>query len=91
MKIKPEHYEILKTYILDALAVAEPTTDLDSRGLPSLRYRFDLFYNASFGQTKSKTSLPENFVSELYEYIDDSHIDTAIKKILLKHRKEQNV
>lgn len=73
MKIKPEHFKYLKEAV-------EPL-DTDQRrdvsialNLTDMRYRWDLTY-----------LLPEvsKFIREtLYDYCDDTHIDTALRKIV---------
>jgi hypothetical protein len=84
MKISSEHYQVLETAINDILAVhnangelvaayeagefnkSESTKDLQKR------FCFDVLYG---------TGLNSFVCKELYEYLDDTHIYTAIKSI----------
>ena len=88
MKITPKHLDQLKIQILAALAnnggqsmvnqyaAADFSTDwLDGSGLPYSRQKafcFDLFYAAD---------LDADFVASLYDYLNDSHIYTALQAI----------
>lgn len=75
MKMLPEHVQVLRAAIqpLDTevrreLYRAHPLSDM--------RYRWDLFWVAS-------RNFPERFVNEtLYAYLDDTHIDTALRTIV---------
>ena len=72
MKIKSEHFEYL------SLVIAErDTEELRERykeaGLSDKRYRWDLVY---------RCGLTTYICDVLYSYMDDSHIDTALKRIV---------
>jgi len=72
MKIRPEHYDELKA----ALSVISPTVKARYRkeGLSDERYRWDCYwYVCDNGLFKPET---------LYNYLNDSHIDTALRNIL---------
>lgn len=81
MKIEPHDYKIL----FDAIQTVRrnnPEMTLDYYILNNLgkdhakRWRWDLLYAA-------KKFLPDHFVCDvLYKYMDDTHIDTALKKII---------
>lgn len=70
MKIKPEHLDYLRHYI--------KPLDTDKRrkmyaGLSDKRYRWDLVYAARLTP----------FICEvLYKYLNDDHIETALRKIV---------
>ena len=72
MKIKTEHFEELKS----ALLVISPTvkTRYKNEGLPNERYRWDCFWHVCDNQLFDPI--------KLYTYLNDSHIDTALRKIL---------
>ena len=74
MKIKPEHYQTLKT-AATAMIKAHPNVRDSYReaGYSDKRYRWDLLH-ASVGSTW--------VCRELYPYLDDTHIDTALRRIL---------
>jgi hypothetical protein len=78
MKIKPEHYTILKNAIAplkehfakhrEAIIVEGKSKDVE------MRLRWDAFHAAKYG----------GILSDLYAYANDEHIDTALKKIMLE-------
>ena len=84
MKIKPEHYKILKDGIeklgidkiklhkMDLPFMTPAPKDLDKR------VRWDCLYatNIKIGDGIGQDGLP------LYAYLDDSHIDTALRNIM---------
>ena len=83
MKIKPEHLQILA----DALekvkekypeATLQYYIDNNIGKDHAKRWRWDLFYAAI-------KFVPDSFTSGvLYSYMDDTHIDTALRYLLLK-------
>lgn len=69
MKIDPEDFETLKENVTEW---AERFPYERYNGLVTAeRWRWDMFYHAT----------PENFRARLYDYLDDSHIDTALRQI----------
>lgn len=72
MKIKPEHLQTL----VDNLApfdTDELRSQYKAQGLSDKRYRWDLTY----------LSNSTRFICDvLYEYMDDNHLDTALRKIV---------
>ena len=73
MKIKPEHYNELNSRIQDALKTFPNTLDdYLKAGNSAKRYRWDVLWHAK--QT-------EFVCNTLYKYMDDDHIDTALRKI----------
>jgi len=71
MKIKPEHYSHI------AIAVAEnmkkiPFSEYAQQGLSGMRYRWDLAHASGLTPWMAKT---------LYPYLNDEHIDTALRQI----------
>ena len=74
MKIKPEHFEKLKT---DCLQVMHDNPDAKEEykvaGLSEKRFRWDLLYAAK---------LSPWICDNLYSYLNDEHIDTALRKIV---------
>lgn len=88
MKMSPEHFNILKTAINKALKLhymVNTFSDLvkvyeqHKIGVDyAKRARWDLLWLA-----KKEKLIPERFVvDELYPYIDDTHIDSALKAIV---------
>lgn len=77
MKMTPEHYEKLKAMMMP-MADRVPGHRLSLIADPrvkdmEMRVRWDWFW----------ASKPGDFVTkELYEYLDDRHIDTALKQIM---------
>lgn len=84
MKIKVEHYKILKQLIKDVKTTHGLTKLLeykeslknDSRVKDlDKRFRWDLFWEI-------KAAERSKLVDDLYEYMNDDHIDTALKNIV---------
>lgn len=78
MKMKPEHFEYIKQQI-NLLNMDKIIQSIhNSPNVPKCfnkRLRWDCF---------SKAGLSSFAVSTLYEYLNDEHIDTALKQIV-KH------
>jgi hypothetical protein len=81
MKIKPSHYAAIKNAFITLAPVASSHFDkllLDKRVKNiGMRFRWDLFY-----MCLSLPETPRNLMSEIYSYANDSHIDTALIKIM---------
>lgn len=78
MKIKPEHYAVLKQAVDSVLErVPNIRSEYQAKGLSDKRYRWDLLYatKIKIGDGRGMSGLP------LYEYMDDTHIDTALRAI----------
>ena len=71
MKIKQEHFDHMKAAIC-ANAKAPTLYAYTSRGLTEMRWRWDLCYQAG---------LSKWICDNLYSYMDDTHIDTALRNI----------
>ena len=77
MKIKPEHYNVLKSIISafdreQVLAYKSLKLGKD----PEKRFRWDLFYCA-------RRSGTEKFmIEDIYKYANDTHLDTALRAIV---------
>ncbi len=83
MKITKEHYKILSDAIQEVRKEI-PELNLDYYIKNNLgkdhakRFRWDCLWAA-----KKFKKLPDNFVVDiLYEYCDNTHIDTALRKIV---------
>jgi len=70
MKIQPEHCEKLRAAVVP---LDTPERRLRYKGLSSERYRWDLTYDAKLSYW---------FCDVLYKYLSDSHINTALIKIV---------
>ena len=79
-KMTPEHFEILR---LASLAWLErhPLRHYVALGLSDERHRWDMFWHACEHSKK----LHGCFCADLYEYLNDSHIDTALRYIVRTH------
>lgn len=87
MKIKPEHYQhIVDTFQRHAAENATQIEEyrkwllayyVDKPGDPEKRFRWDLFRACGLVGWQCKT---------LYTYLDDSHIDTALKSAVKELR-----
>ena len=78
MKMKPEHFERLKASMLEYHSVHPEFIDnLLSSDLSDKRKRWDWMW-----KTRVENAPVSLWVArELYGYLDDSHIDTALKRI----------
>ena len=79
MKMKPEHFTILKRAIHETMNSLPLGTysQYQTAGLSDRRYRWDLLYRSKIkiGDGIGIDGLP------LYAYLNDGHIDTALKAI----------
>ena len=78
MKIKTEHYNTLKNAIAPLKEhFAKHKENIIAEGKSKdieKRLRWDVFHASKYG----------GILSELYSYMNDEHIDTALKKIMLE-------
>ena len=75
LKMMKEHFDSIKSAISTVLA-NHPGSTLEiyeSHGLSPMRWRWDLF-NCACDMKLIK-------VSVFYKYLDDTHVDTALRKI----------
>lgn len=71
MKMTRKDFETLRVAILAKKEEHKiELKNYHSHGLSSTRYRWDIFNTIDF-----------ELVQDLYAYLDDSHIDTALRKI----------
>ena len=79
-KMSPEHFEILRRASLGWLE-RHPLRHYVALGLSDERHRWDMFHHAN------ACILPPNpcLVTALYAYLNDSHIDTALRYIVRTH------
>lgn len=78
MKMKPEHYEKIKTAMKEKheeFLKHKEYTEYNKKGYSVNRYAWDLFHAS--GQTPFACQV-------LYKYLNDDHISTAITKIWLE-------
>jgi len=71
MKMSPVHYEALRTAI-EPLDTPQRRDTYRNAGRTDERYRWDLFY----------TVRPQLPTFAMYQYLNDSHIDTALRRII---------
>lgn len=71
MKIKPDHLEYMRSEMMKVSTIAPLQTYLNA-GLTEKRWRWDWCY---------KANLSKWICDNLYSYMDDTHIDTALKQI----------
>lgn len=88
MKIKPEHYEVMKKAITGAMNKA-PWLEVEyqAAGYGPKLLRFDTLFTRSgirigdsVGMTCPEDHDPALFLP-LYDYMDDTHIDTALRQV----------
>lgn len=77
MKIHPEHYEYMKTKLMTlAPQIQDYRDNIEAEGRardPEMRLRWDLFYDSGLSRWACDV---------IYEYANDSHIDTALRAIM---------
>ena len=73
MKIKPEHYERLQGAILLCSNQIPPLDAYLASGNTARRWRWDLLWTAT-------RNTPE-LMRGIYDYANDEHIDTALRRI----------
>ena len=73
MKIKKEDYSKLENLVKSS-PVYPCLMDYRENGLSDMRYRWDCLYS-------SPSNIRSNVISKIYEYANDDHIDTALRKI----------
>lgn len=71
MKIKPEHYEHIKNAVAENM-IKIPFSKYKEQGLSGERYRWDLFW---------ASGLSKFLCGTLYKYLNDDHVDTALRRI----------
>jgi hypothetical protein len=74
LKIKPEHYELLKKVFEAGKALVPSKEAYREAGMSDKRWRWD----AMWAGKKVAGELPWG---ELYKYLNDDHIDSALRQI----------
>jgi hypothetical protein len=77
MKITAQHYNCLENAITPIMQKT-PLANYLEKGLTEKRWRWDLLWN---WDREARTA----WVEEVYTYCDDTHIDTALRKITRTH------
>ena len=90
LKIEQVHYEMIRRYINLAIVnykstFSELKKDYADDGLTEKRFRWDLMYvaNKIFQHDHGKSMF-----DALYEYINDTHIDSALKCVIKEFENE---
>jgi hypothetical protein len=83
MKMKREHYDLIKNRINQVLEKHNTTLDklkdaYRLGGMSMKRFRWDLFLATKI---RIGDGIGMKGDIDLYQYLDDSHIDTALRKI----------
>ena len=86
MKIKQNHYDTMEMHINRVIADnPHLLSDYEKAGLSGKRYRWDMLRRAQFPAICGQHAYNVNGITwicdNLYSYLDDSHIDTALRKI----------
>jgi len=76
LKIKQEHYKELARRVLSEID-AHPLSEYRALGLSEKRWRWDMVY---------RSGSINWLVEVLYKYLDDTHIDSALRRIVRDHR-----
>lgn len=79
MKIKRHHYNILEQAIRETRRKHYSAySQYRAEGLSDQRYRWDML---AISKTEDNQPLSQFLCSTLYTYLNDTHIDTALRKI----------
>ena len=74
MKIKPEHFEQIKTAIAKVIEnQGDRSQAYRKEGFTPMRYRWDLL--------RASAITPSWVVDNIYPYANDDHMDTVLRKI----------
>jgi hypothetical protein len=85
MKIKPEHYEALKSAVHRVLDDhPHAAAEYDKKGLSPTRFRWDALHSSRVMHTQHSDG--HSLGHHIYKYANDSHIDTALKHIVASHK-----
>ncbi|NMZ63393.1 hypothetical protein HBN99_03535 [Pseudomonas oryzihabitans] len=78
MKMKTEHFESLRRLIerFQKEDLEQGRKHYQEKGLTARRYRFDVLYSIPRGDRQAW------FDQGVYDYLNDDHIDTALKALL---------
>lgn len=78
MKMERKHYNLLELIITTYLKDGPCATvdDYIRRGWTARKWRWDTLWESIFAYHN-----PQSIMFRLYDYLDDSHIDTALRKI----------
>ena len=83
MKMTSDHYALMKKYVGDAVAKRPIHRDSMEHGwITAKRYRWDMLHYAKFPSHEGGTMSGTTFICKnLYPYLNDEHIDTALRQI----------
>lgn len=73
MKMKTEHYSQLKAMV-ESSRQFDNLMEYTSNGLSNMRYRWDCVWSID-------SNIRRPLFDELYKYLNDDHIDTALRRI----------
>lgn len=79
MKITSSHFDHLRS-LIEPLDTTERRAEYKSKGLTDTRYRWDLTYLS--GHASNPESCTRFICDTLYSYMNDSHVDTALRSIV---------
>ena len=80
MKMTPAHFDILRNAIAK-IRKDEPDLRMiyTENGHTDMRFAWDMVHRAKIGNHNTGTSF---ICKELYPYLNDTHIETALRKII---------
>ena len=80
MKIKPEHLSKLQNMLADTPEIKHATIQekYQEAGISHMQYRWDRLWMLKRDNHEKRDQL----MSQLYQYANDDHIDTALRHIL---------
>lgn len=78
LAIKPADYRELKTAIYALLRKQKNSKQIADKAVDSMRIRWDALYATGLTQ--------KGVISRFYKYLNDSHIDSALKQIMREYK-----
>ena len=89
MKIRPEDYKRLETLVnatLEKFPLEKTQADYQARGLSQTRLVWDYFH-ATVQRLQITDGESYVWMRGIYDYLNDNHIETALKRIILGESK----
>lgn len=78
MKIKPEHYKLMAEALAPLILNTAVRQSYTAAGYSDMRFRWDVLRASTIEGVRGITWIGDN----LYPYMNDDHIDTALRHIM---------
>jgi len=77
MKMKTTDYDELKDAMYRRMRLCESRKEYEDRGLSAKRHRWDMLWGSGYS------------ITPLYSYLNDDHIDTALRRIVREYEQSE--